>query len=274
LAARPNHVSPVTRNRLIPFWQRASIVGNRLNMHRRRTRPAQPGVRMTKFSLLFAMGLSAIAAPAFAQHVSQGGYAPMLGASDPCVLGSNAQPGACVGPVRVAPTIMSQGPVQLQPTFAPAPQPVFVPAPQPNYAQVPASPSPAPIQMSGCVPGYGAPSVPCHGVWVPAPSYAPQPAYAPAPQPAPIYMPAPVAYAPQPQQIGYIPTSFFTGGITYGAGFPTETGYTSGGGGFIYSGGGPRFSGVRERSPTPLVPPAPRPRHNPPPAHPPSCGHC
>jgi hypothetical protein len=64
-----------------------------------------------------------------------------------------------------------------------------------------------------------------------------------------------------------IPTSFFTGGITYGAGFPTDTTYVSGGGGYGYSTGGTRFSGVRERSPTPLIPPARRQRHAPPPHH-------
>jgi hypothetical protein len=248
------------------------------------------GVRMTNSTRLFAaaltLGISALAAPAFAQHASQGGYAPMVGATDPCVLGTNVQPGACVGPVRVAPMIMSQGPVQLQPAYAP--QPTY--APQPNYVAEPiayaqpimqAPTQAAPVQMSGCVPGYGGPTVPCNGNWVytnqaapqpmmqPAPQYVPAPQYAPAPQ----YLPAPIAYAPQPQQVGAIPTSFFTGGITYGAGFPTDTSYVSGGGGYGYSsGGGPRFSGVRERSPTPLIAPPMRQRHAPPPAHHHGCG--
>jgi hypothetical protein len=72
-----------------------------------------------------------------------------------------------------------------------------------------------------------------------------------------------------------IPTSFFTGGVTYGSGFSTETSYGyGGGGGFIVSGGGTRFSGVRERSPTPLIAPPMRQRHVPPPMHHKKCGHC
>jgi hypothetical protein len=240
-------------------------------------RPANLGVRMTNSTRLFAtaltLGVTALAAPAFAQHASGGGYAPMVGATDPCVLGTNVQPGACVGPVRVAPMIMSQGAVQLQPTYAP--QPTY--AAQPIAYQQPvmmAPPQQAPVQMAGCVPGYGGPNVPCNGNWVYANQAAPQPMMQPAPHyaPAPQYLRAPIAYAPQPQQVGMIPTSFFTGGITYGAGFPTDTTYVSGGGGYGYSsGGGTRFSGVRERSPTPLIPPPRRQRHAPP-AHHHGCG--
>jgi hypothetical protein len=234
---------------------------------------------MTKFTRFFVtaltLGISALAGPAFAQHASGGGYAPMVGATDPCLLGTNVQPGACVGPVRVAPVIMSQGPVQLEPNFVP--QPTYMPqptyAPQPVAYQQPvmmAPPQQAPVQMAGCVPGYGGPSVPCNGNWVYSTQPAPQPMMQQVPQytPAPQYVPAPIVYAPQPQQVGMIPTSFFTGGITYGAGFPTDTTYFSGGGGFGFiSGGGTRFSGVRERSPTPLIPPPMRQRHAPPPAH-------
>ncbi len=194
----------------------------------------------------------------------------MVGATDPCVLGTNVQPGACVGPVRVTHAIVSQGSVA-QPQFFAAPQPVYAPQ-QVVYAQPTHS---APIQMSGCVPGYGGPGVPCNGVWVPVSvGMAPQ-ALAPVYVQAPVYLPAPtIQYAPQSQvqPIGMIPTSFFTGGITYGAGFPTDTTYSYSGGGFGYSTGGTRFSGVRERSPTPLIAPPMRPRHAPPPAH--HCGHC
>jgi hypothetical protein len=229
-------------------------------------RLANLGVRMTKITLFIALGLSAFCAPAFAQHANLGGYAPMVGATDPCLLGTNVQPGACVGPVRVAPMIVSQGSVAMQPQHyahqtVQAPQPTYVQ--QHAYVQPAAyvQPRPAPVQSSGCVPGYVSPSVPCNGNW----TYAPQPVvqYAPAPQ----YIPAPVAYAPQPQQVGTIPTSFFTGAITYGAGFPTDTSYNYGGGGYGYSSGGTRFSGVRERSPTPLVAPPRRQRHAPPPKH-------
>ena len=218
---------------------------------------------MTKTTRLIALGLafglSAVSAPAFAQYAPHGGFAPMVGSSDPCVLGTNVQPGACVGPVRVAPMVMSQGSVQLQPTYAP----------QAAYAPVPvmmAAPQPAALPVSGCVTGYNGPSVPCSGVWVPAPNYAPQ---QPIMQTPVQYLPSPVVYAPQPQpqQVGLIPTSFFTGGITYGAGYPTDTTYGYGGGGYGYSTGGTRFSGVRERSPTPLVAPPSRSRHAPPPRH-------
>lgn len=237
------------------------------------------GVRMTKLQLIIATGLilsaTALSAPAFSQHVPSGGLAPMVGASDPCLLGTNVQPGACVGPVRVAPMIMSQGPMQLQPSYARpssyTPQPIAHAAPM-----IVAAPQQAPYQTSGCVPGYAGPTVPCNGNWVYAPqgTLQPTPQYAPVPQPQ--YMPPPVAYVPQPQYqpqyqpepVGMIPTSFFTGGITYGAGFPTDTTYVSGGGGYGFSsGGGTRFSGVRERSPTPLIPPARRQRHAPPSHH-------
>jgi hypothetical protein len=321
---------------------------------------------MTKFSLLLALGVSAFCAPAFAQHSGHMGYGSGTPSSDPCVLGTNTQPGACVGPVRVAPVIVSQGSVQVQQqqTYSAAQQVTNVP----NYGtttiaynQAPVMAAPAPIQgAGGCVPNYPTAMVGCSGNWVyapngnggqtgyyqggnnqggfvpngysqgymnqgytsqgytnqsyvAAPQYAPVPApvqyqqapqyyapapvqqyapapvqYAPAPQyyaPAPVqYAPAPVQYAPvqyapryapQPQPAGYIQPSFFTGGITYGAGFP-EGGsyYGGGGGGTIIVGGGTRFSGVRERSPTPLIAPPMRPRqpaHQPPPTH---CPHC
>lgn len=235
---------------------------------------------MTKVAFAIAIGLASLSAPAFAQHNSQ----MASGTNDPCVLGTNAQPGTCVGPVRVAPSIMSQGSVQSQtrvmntgPThFAPAPhfgQPVQMMQPaayaQPTL-QAPSLPPQGP--SSGCVPGYGMPTIGCNGYWVAAPNVAPSPVHYHAPAPQPVHV---VQYAPAPQAVGYIPTSFFTGGITYGAGFPIDSYGYGGGGGFIISGGGgTRFSGVRERSPTALVPPAPRPRHNPPPTHrPPCCGH-
>ena len=209
---------------------------------------------MTKYMLYLgvAIGSSFLPLSAQAEHASHNHQGHMTGSQDPCVLGSSDRSGACVGPVRVAAGIMSQGPLQ----------PGFVSHPQ------------APIQMSGCVPGYLGPRVPCHGNWVPAPTHVHQPEaelkphYAPAPQ----FVPAPEAYAPQPQQIALIPTSFFTGGITYGAGFATHQSYGYGGGGYAFSSGGTRFSGVRERSPTPLVPPPMRPRHVPPAHHHP--GNC
>jgi hypothetical protein len=317
---------------------------------------------MTKYALLLALGVSALCAPAFAQHAGHQGYAPSMGASDPCVLGTNTQPGACVGPLRVAPVITSQGSVavQQQQTYQAATSYQALPSAGVTtiaYNQPPVMAQPAPVS-GGCVPNYPAAMVGCNGNWVYAPNgnggqngtyqggnnqggfvpngynqpgfgqggytqggyvqqgytsngysqsqvmtqqYAPAPVqYAPAPAPvvyqqapqyyapapvqyapvpqyyAPVqYAPAPRYYAPQPQPAGYIQPSFFTGGITYGAGFP-EGGsyYGGGGGGTIIVGGGTRFSGVRERSPTPLIAPPMRPRqpaHQPPPTH---CPHC
>lgn len=319
---------------------------------------------MTKYTLLLALGVSAFAAPAFAQQGGHQGYMPSVQSSDPCVLGTNTQPGACVGPVRVAPVITSQGSVvmQQQQTYQAASS--YRAAPSMNvttiaHHQAPVMAAPAPVQASGgCVPNYPAAMVGCNGNWsyapggnnqggfvpngysqmgygqngygqngyvqngysqgqvvtqqyAPAPvQYAPAPApvvyqqapqyfapapvqyapapvqyapapvqYAPAPvqyAPAPVqYAPAPRYYAPQPQQVDYIQPSFFTGGITYGSGFPDGGGYSyGGGGGTVIISGGTRFSGVRERSPTPLIAPPMRrnqPRHAPPPKH---CGHC
>jgi hypothetical protein len=254
---------------------------------------------MTKLLVALTLGACALATPALAQHHG----AQSTASNDPCVLGTNAQPGACVGPVRVAPVVVSEGPVarnqaapvfqapavMTAPTFNQGPtqlQPIGYAQPQPTY-QAPGLPTPVPAG-GGCVGSFTMNAVGCNGNWVPAP--APQFVPAPAPAPAPVvtyaappqfvappqYVQAPVpGYAAMPQPIGYIPTSFFTGGITYGAGFPEGTYSYGGGGGFIISGGGgTRFSGVRERSPTALIPPPPRQRHNPPPAHrPPCCKH-
>ena len=66
-----------------------------------------------------------------------------------------------------------------------------------------------------------------------------------------------------------LPTSFFMGAFNNGVGYNTQISYTYGAGGYAFVGGGTRFSGVRERSPTPLVPPN-RP-HRPPPPKPCGC---
>jgi hypothetical protein len=325
---------------------------------------------MTKYTVLLALGVSAFCAPAFAQHSGHMGYGATAPSSDPCVLGTNTQPGACVGPVRVAPVIVSQGSVQVQQ------QQIYSAAQQvsavQSYGTTVIAHNQAPVMQAsgGCVPNYPTAMAGCNGNWVYAPNgnggqggyvqgsnnqggfvpngysqgyvnqgyvnqgyvsgpqyatapapvqyqqapqyYAPAPVqyapvqqyyapvpvqYAPAQQyyaPAPVqyapaqqyYAPAPVQYAPvqyapapryapQPQPAGYIQPSFFTGGISYGAGFPEGGGYSGGGGGgYIISGGGTRFSGVRERSPTTLIAPPMRqrqPSHAPPPKH---CGHC
>lgn len=109
----------------------------------------------------------------------------------------------------------------------------------------------------------------------PMQAYAPPvQAYAP---PVQAYAPPMQAYAPpanysvQPfaQTIYNIPTTFFTGGMNSGVGYPTMTGYNSGGG--IYMAGGTRFSGVVNRSTTPLIPPSGKPKQPPPPP-PTGCG--
>lgn len=91
---------------------------------------------------------------------------------------------------------------------------------------------------------------------------APYPTPMPVPMPVPCYDPRPVAQIAPP-----ISSSFFMGAVSNGVGYPMVTQY--GGGGGMYMSGGSRFSGVVGRSPTPLVPPGPKPP-GPPPAPPPS----
>lgn len=91
---------------------------------------------------------------------------------------------------------------------------------------------------------------------------APYPAPMPVPMPVPCYDPRPVAQIAPP-----ISSSFFMGAVSNGVGYPMVTQY--GGGGGIYMSGGSRFSGVVGRSPTPLIPPGPKPP-GPPPAPPPA----
>jgi len=108
--------------------------------------------------------------------------------------------------------------------------------------------------------------VPCNGQWVVVGDMAPPVALPPPPM---TYAPPPTYYMPPPQQLAQISPMFFYGGMNNGVGYNMMTGY--GGGGAIFVGGGSRFSGVRERSPTPLVPPVrrqPPPPHNPPPPPP------
>ncbi|MBN8649114.1 MAG: hypothetical protein J0L55_14260 [Caulobacterales bacterium] len=137
-----------------------------------------------------------------------------------------------------------------------------------NYAP------PAPV-TSGCK---LVQKVPCQGQWVVVgenygqnggqiitQNYAPASVYA-----QPIYTP-PANYSIQPlaQPVYNIPNSFFTGGMNYGVGYPTMIGYNSGGG--MYMSGGTRFSGVVNRSTTPLIPPSGKPKQPPPPP-PTGCG--
>jgi hypothetical protein len=76
--------------------------------------------------------------------------------------------------------------------------------------------------------------------------------------PPPMMPPVPCC---QQQEVTLIPASFFMGGMSYGVGFPTETSYSYGGGGYAFFGGGTRFSGVRER--VHLDPPPRKPRKPP-----------
>lgn len=256
---------------------------------------------MTKsmFALAALGAVLAAAGPAAAHghagavpvHAAPGGFA----GADPCLLGT-ATPGECVGPVRVARdvTVAAAGPgpaAMSGQSWSAASQSAWqttsyhAAGPVAGHAAAGPSAPPlpgegvvgqAPPAGAGCTPQMIVQRIPCDGQWVYArPAQAPVPA-APvaAPvviQPAPVVIaaPAPVP-APLPQAAGPIPLSFFAGGISNGVGFNTETQYVYGGGGFAIVGGGTRFSGVRERSPTPLVPPRrPVPRHAPPPKH---CG--
>jgi hypothetical protein len=76
--------------------------------------------------------------------------------------------------------------------------------------------------------------------------------------PPPMKPPVPCC---QQQEVTLIPASFFMGGMSYGVGFPTETSYSYGGGGYAFVGGGTRFSGVRDR--VHLDPPPRKPRKPP-----------
>ncbi len=133
-----------------------------------------------------------------------------------------------------------------------------------NYAP-PAYAPPAP-KTTGCK---LVQQVPCQGQWVVVGDNFAPPAQAYAP-PVQAYLPPPnYSIQPLPQPIYNIPTSFFTGGMNYGVGYPTMTGYNSGGG--MYMAGGTRFSGVVNRSTTPLIPPSGKPKQPPPPP-PTGCG--
>lgn len=138
-----------------------------------------------------------------------------------------------------------------------------------------------------CVAPYAGAHVTCHGSWVPAPqAHVVQPqlppqsrevvilqppvAQSPIPLPPPVLPPPlqqtlvtptltpPVPCCQQQQEVTLIPASFFMGGMSYGVGFPTETSYSYGGGGYVFVGGGTRFSGVRDR--VHLDPPPRKPR--------------
>lgn len=154
-----------------------------------------------------------------------------------------------------------------------------------DQGMMPSSAKPANqiISMNCIAPQAGA-NVACGGYWVPAPqgqaAQAPQPPMMVQPQfqpqppqvvilqpptaQSPIMLPPPMLPPPvtqtfvtqtmmppvpccQQQEVTLIPASFFMGGMSYGVGFPTETSYSYGGGGYAFVGGGTRFSGVRDR---------------------------
>ncbi len=121
-----------------------------------------------------------------------------------------------------------------------------------------------------CIAPQAGVSVACRGYWVPVPQgqtvqappppmmvqapFSPQPpqvvilqpptAQSPIMLPPPMMPPVPCC---QQQEVTLIPASFFMGGMSYGVGFPTETSYSYGGGGYAFVGGGTRFSGVLDR---------------------------
>jgi hypothetical protein len=135
-----------------------------------------------------------------------------------------------------------------------------------------------------CVSPQAGADVTCRGHWVPTqqaptiqPHFQSQPAQVVILQPpvaqSPIMVPPtlprtlvtqhlmPPVPCCQQQEVTVIPASFFMGGMSYGVGFPTETSYSYGGGGYAIVGGGTRFSGVRER--VHLDPPPRKPRKPP-----------
>lgn len=225
--------------------------------------------------LMFAAAIaavSAIAAPAFAQH-----HAPMAHTgygANPCLLGSMVS-GQCVGPVQVTEQVLvtSTGPVQPVGYVQALPD---VPGNwNPNgysTSTIVPGPSGMPAPTTGCVRAQAVQSIRCEGNWV----YS-QPASLPAPAPV-TYAPGPVQYVPVPVSYqsaaitpGSIPLSFFVGGASNGVGFNSGAGYYGGGGGgIVIQSSGTRFSGVREAVRSPLTPPPRRPPaggHNPPPHH-------
>lgn len=147
-----------------------------------------------------------------------------------------------------------------------------------------------------CVAPQASAQVACRGYWVPAQQahsfqtppmmVQPQPPQVvilqPPSAPSPIMLPPPILPPPtthmvmtqtmmppvpccqQQQEVALIPASFFMGGMSYGVGFPTETSYSYGGGGYAFVVGGTRFSGVRDRVHMDPPPRKPRPpRHKP-----------
>jgi hypothetical protein len=224
--------------------------------------------------LMFAAAISAvsaIAAPAFAQHhasMAHTGYG-----ANPCLLGSMVA-GQCVGPVQVTEQVLvtSGGPVQPVVNVQRRPD---VPAnwdPNgPATSYIVPGPAGMPAPATGCVRAQAVQSIRCEGNWV----------YS---QPVPMPAPAPVTYVAPPVQSvpvpaccaaadiapGSIPLSFFVGGANNGVGFNSGAGYYGGGGGIVIQSSGTRFSGVREAVRSPLTPPPRRPPaggHNPPPHH-------
>ena len=217
--------------------------------------------------IVSAAALAMLATPALAQqHHQPMGQGTHAGGANPCLLGSGA-PGQCAGPVQVtervlitsaASSTMQSGYVQTahagHGAHHGAPVPVMV---APVMAAQPANAAPG-----GCVPVQATRMIRCEGNWVYSQPHAVAVA-PPAPVPAPVHAPAhpPVPVAVAGIAPGSLPLSFFVGGANNGVGFNTQPTYYGGGGGFIIqSGGGTRFSGVRERSPTPLVPPRRQPR--------------
>ncbi|MFM1975788.1 MAG: hypothetical protein RL145_634 [Pseudomonadota bacterium] len=150
--------------------------------------------------------------------------------------------------------------------------------------------SASPTVPMNCVSTQAGATVTCHGYWVPAqqtqtmqppvtiiqppaqPQFQPPPPHVvilqPPVAPSPIMLPPPlmppVPCCQQQQEVTLIPASFFMGGMSYGVGFPIETSYSYGGGGYAFVGGGTRFSGVRDRVHLDLPPRKPRtPPHKP-----------
>ncbi|MEY3235198.1 MAG: hypothetical protein RL230_2469 [Pseudomonadota bacterium] len=226
---------------------------------------------MTKTA--FIVSLIALAATGQASAGGMPASGPQnFSTNDPCLLGTAADQAACAGMIRVAPSMTVQS------------QTYSTSSDQSSGSQSAMTSTGArtdQMMSMNCVSPSSGANVTCRGHWVPTqqtvtvqPQFQSEPAQVVIRQPpvaqSPIMVPPPATQTfvtppmmpPVPccqqQEVTLIPASFFMGGMSYGVGFPTETSYSYGGGGYAFVGGGTRFSGVRAR--VYLDPPPRKPR--------------
>ena len=225
---------------------------------------------MTKTAFIVSLMVFAAAGQASAGGMPASGP-QNFATNDPCLLGNAADQAACAGMIRVAPGMTVQSQTYSTSQAAAGTQ----------SAMTTSGAQTSQTMSMNCVSPQAGANVACHGYWIPtqqAPTVQPQiqsqPPQVVIAQPpvaqSPIQVPPPVtqtfvtppmmppALCCQQQEVTLIPASFFMGAMSYGVGFPTETSYNYGGGGYAFVGGGTRFSGVRER--VHLDPPPRKPR--------------